>query len=50
LGLRRVVEDTALRQTLSAAARKASANHDAMLVRPAFHNVLRDAAAHRTLR
>jgi glycosyltransferase involved in cell wall biosynthesis len=49
-GLRRIVEDTALRQTLSAAARTASANHDAMIVRPAFQNVLRDAATHKTLR
>jgi hypothetical protein len=49
-GLRRIVEDTTLRQTLSTAARKASANHDARIVRPAFQDVLRDAAAHKTLR
>jgi hypothetical protein len=49
-GMRHIVEDTVLRQTLSAAARKASANHDAMIVRPAFQKVLRDAAAHKTLR
>lgn len=49
-GMRSIIQDTALRQTLSAAARKASANHDASIVRPAFQNVLREAAAHRTLR
>jgi hypothetical protein len=49
-GMRRIVEDMTLRQSLSVAARKASANHDARIVRPAFQNVLRDAAAHKTLR
>jgi hypothetical protein len=49
-GMRRIVEDTALRQTLTAAARKAAVDHDAMMVRPAFQKVLREAAAHRTLR
>jgi hypothetical protein len=50
-GLRRIVEDLPLREMLSAAARKASANHDAKVVRPAFQNALRQAAdAHRTRR
>ncbi|MDB5534179.1 MAG: hypothetical protein JWO28_2494 [Hyphomicrobiales bacterium] len=49
-GMRRIVEDTALRQTLSVAARNATANHDAKIVRPAFQKGLRDAAARRTLR
>jgi hypothetical protein len=50
-GLRRIVEDMPLRQTLSAAARKASVNHDEKRVRPMFQHVLRQAAfAHSTRR
>lgn len=49
-GLRRIVEDLPLRQTLSAAARKASINHDAKIVRPAFQNVLREAADVQSMR
>jgi len=49
--LRRIVEDMPLRQALSAAARKASVNHDEKRVRPVFQNVLRQASdAHSTRR
>lgn len=49
LELRRIVDDLPLRQRLSAAARLASKNHDANVVRPAFQDVLRQAAeAHKT--
>jgi hypothetical protein len=49
--LRRIVDDLSLRQRLSAAARKASNNHNANVVRPAFQNVLRETAnAHSTRR
>lgn len=50
-GLRRIVQDIPLRQSLSAAARAASVNHDEKRVRPMFQNVLRQAAhAHSTRR
>jgi hypothetical protein len=50
-GLRRIIEDMPLRQALSAAARTAALNHDEKRVRPAFQNVLRQAAnAHSTRR
>jgi nitrogen fixation/metabolism regulation signal transduction histidine kinase len=42
--LRRIADDLPLRQNLSAAARRTSAKHDARLVRPAFQNILRNAA------
>lgn len=42
--LRRIADDLPLRRNLSAAARGTSAKHDARLVRPAFQNILRNAA------
>jgi glycosyltransferase involved in cell wall biosynthesis len=43
-GIRRIVDDLPLRQKLSAAAHKASVNHDAKVVRVAFQHALCNAA------
>ena len=43
-GLKRIVQDSPLRQKLSGAARKAMANHDARIVRHAFQDALRESA------
>jgi hypothetical protein len=42
--LRRIANDLPLRRRLSEAAHKAAINHDVKRVRPAFHNVLHEAA------